>query len=396
MDTGLQTFFAPCPRGLEGLLCDELTRLGAGSVRREAGGAGFTGPFPLCYRVNLESRLASRVLWRIAEGPYRDEADLYQAAYGLHWPEWFTADRTIKVKVSAQHCPLRSLDFVTLRVKDAVCDRFTALTRQRPSVDTRRPDLRIDLFLLRDRYALYLDTSGEPLFKRGWRQTGGEAPLRENLAAGLLQLARWTGREPLLDPMCGAGTLLIEAALMARGISPGLGRSFAFEKLRRFDTRAWRELREASRAQAAPRQEPATIFGSDRDERALQAARANLAAAGLTDAVRLTRADARDIVPPAPQGLLLTNPPYGHRIGSDADLAAFYPAFGDALKQRFAGWRACILTADFRLPQLIGLRPRRRTPLFNGALDCRLFEFPLVEGTMRGRRKETEPTGGSV
>jgi len=388
LDTGLQTFFAPCPRGLEGLLCTELAALGAGDVARKPGGAAFTGPFTLGYRVNLESRLASRVLWLIAEGRYRDEDDLYQAARDLYWPDLFGVDRTIKVKVSAQRCPLKSLDFVTLRVKDAVCDRFSTLTRRRPTVDTHRPDLRIDLFLEQERFALYLDTSGEPLFKRGWRQTAGEAPLRENLAAGLLRLAGWTKAEPLLDPMCGAGTILIEAALMAYGVSPGLGRRFAFEKLRRFDATAWRDLCESSRAQQSSRREPLAIHGSDRDERILRGAQANLAAAGLSQSVRLAVADARDVVPPAACGLLLTNPPYGHRLGRESDLAAFYPAFGDALKQRFTGWRACILTADLRLPQLIGLRPSRRTPLFNGALDCRFFEFPLVEGSMRRRRNE--------
>lgn len=396
MDTGPEAFFAPCPRGLEDLLCGELTRLGAGGVARHPGGAAFSGPFGLCYRVNLESRLASRVLWRIAEGAYRSEDDLYQAAEALRWPEWFGADRTIKVKVSAQRCPLKSLDFVTLRIKDAVCDRFTALTRRRPSVDTRRPDLRIDLFLDAQHFALYLDTSGEALFKRGWRRSAGEAPLRENLAAGLLQLAGWTPAQPLLDPLCGAGTILIEAGLMARSLSPGLGRSFAFEKLHRFEAAVWERLREASRARSSDTCEPLAIHGSDHDAAAIESARRNLAAAGLAGAIRLAQADAREIFPPAPAGLLITNPPYGERLGKAEDLAAFYPAFGDALKQRFAGWRACILTADPRLPKLIGLRPTRRRPLFNGALECRFFEFPLVAGGMRRGREDGPSDRGSV
>ena len=379
------TFFAPCPRGLEGVLAAELEEVGARAIAATAGGVGFAGPFRLCYRVNLESRIASRVLWRVCHGRYRTEQDVYQAAYDLPWRDWFSASRTIKIKVSAQHCPLTSLDYVTLRIKDAVCDKFRAATGARPSVDTRQPDLRIDAFL-DDRHAtLYLDTSGEPLFKRGLRKASGEAPLRENLAAGILRLSGWTPEQALLDPMCGGGTILMEAVLIARRIAPGLGRRFAFEKLHDFDSKTWRDLCEACRAAQTPKAAPA-IYGSDRDRRALQAARANFEAAGLADAVVLAQADVLDVKPPAAAGVIVTNPPYGVRLGDQAVLAAFYPRLGDALKHTFAGWRAYILTADLRLPKLIGLAPSRRTPLFNGALECRLFEFKLVRGTMRRPR----------
>lgn len=383
------TFFAPCPRGLEGVLAAELEEVGARAIAATAGGVGFAGPFRLCYRVNLESRIASRVLWRVFHGRYRTEQDVYQATYDLPWRDWFSASRTIKVKVSAQHCPLTSLDYVTLKIKDAVCDRFRAATGARPSVDTRRPDVRIDAFLDEQRVALYLDTSGEPLFKRGLRKASGEAPLRENLAAGILRLSGWTPEQALLDPMCGGGTILMEAVLIARRIAPGLGRRFAFEKLQSFDSKAWRDLCEASRAAQTPKAAPA-IYGSDRDRRALQAARANFEAAGLADAVVLAQADALDVKPPAATGVIVTNPPYGVRLGDQAVLAEFYPRLGDALKRDFAGWRALIFTADPRLPKLIGLSPSRRTPLFNGALECRLFEFKLVRGTMRRPRGTTQ------
>lgn len=381
----MQHFFAPCPRGLEPLLSAELGSLGALDLAPTQGGVGFTGPFELCYRVNLESRIASRVLWRVAQGRYRREQDLYEIARALRWQDWFAARRTIKVKVSAQRCPLKSLDFVTLRIKDAVCDHFAAVVGTRPSVDTHQPDLRIDAFLSEDSCTFYLDTSGEALFKRGFRHAGGEAALRENLAAGLLKLSGWTPEQPLLDPMCGSGTIVLEAALMAGNIAPGLGRRFAFEKLSHFDRHAMQTLCEASRARQEHRVRPA-IYGSDRRAAALQAARANLAAAGLVKAVQLQQADVLALTPPAVEGTLVTNPPYGVRTGEPAELAAFYPRLGDVLKQRFPGWRAYLFTADLRLPKLIGLVPSRRTPLFNGALECRLFEFVLVRGAHRRTR----------
>jgi len=389
LDRGIQTFFAPCPRGLEDLLCAELARLGAQDIAGTQGGVSFAGPFDLCYRVNLDSRLASRILWRIAQGSYAQEQDLYQAALRLPWPDWFPSSCTIKVKVSAKRCPLKSLEFVTLRIKDAACDKFKSLSASRPTVETSRPDIRIDAFLDETRFTFYLDTSGEALFKRGWRKAGAEAPLRENLAAGILQLAGWTGDQALLDPMCGGGTILQEAVMLAKRISPGLGRRFAFEKLRNFEPQRWRALCDASRAQQTGDAQPA-IFGSDRDAAALRAARANLDAIGQAAAVRLTQADVLDLTAPAEAGVLITNPPYGVRLGDDAELASFYPKLGDLLKQYFPGWRAYILTADLRLPKRIGLAPSRRTPLFNGALECRLYEFKMVAGSMR--RKGMEQT----
>ncbi len=381
MDNTNQAFFAPCPRGLEEVLSTELQQLGTQALATQ-GGVGFSGTFSLCYRVNLESRIASRVLWRIFHGTYRIEEDIYQAAYDLPWPEWFSTRNTIKVKVSARHCPLRSLDFVTLRIKDAVCDKFVAIAGSRPHVDTSQPDIRIDAFLDRQTVTFYLDTSGEPLFKRGLRKAISTAPLRENLAAGILRLSGWTGTEPLLDPMCGGGTILLEAAQIVRSMAPGLGRHFAFEKLANFDRAMWQRLCEASRSQQAPGM-PLIIYGSDRHGNALKAAQANLEAAGLAGAVFLKQTDVLDLKPPAKEGILVTNPPYGVRLGEQEELAAFYPRLGDALKQNFPGWRAYIFTADLRLPKLIGLTASRRTPLFNGALECRLFEFKMVQGSLR-------------
>ena len=385
-----EQFFAPCPRGLESVLADELTALEAGSLVPTHGGVGFSGSFALCYRVNLESRIASRVLWRVWQGPYRHEQDLYEASAALPWRDWFSPDRTIKVKVSAQQCPLKSLDFVTLRIKDAICDHFFRIAGVRPSVDTAAPDVRIDAFLDATHATLYLDTSGEPLFKRGFRAAHTDAPLRENLAAGLLKLAGWTPDQVLLDPMCGGGTILLEAAQVARRIAPGMGRRFAFEKFNGFQGEPWLTLCDASRAQQQADQ-PVGIFGSDVNGNVLSAARANLEAAGLSDAVTLKQVSVLDVKPPADAGVIVMNPPYGVRTGEQDDLAELYPRLGDILKQRFAGWRAYVFTADLRLPKLIRLTPSRRTPLFNGALECRLYEFRLVQGPMR--RPLSKPAG---
>ena len=378
----MENFFAPCPRGLEALLAQELAALDATGVEATDGGVHFAGPLQLCYRANLESRIASRILWRVAVAPYRSEDDIYQTTLALTWPLWFDVSSTLRVNVSALRCPLKSLDFVTLRIKDAICDAFRGQCGERPSIDTRAPDVRIHAFLTADKLTLYLDTSGEPLFKRGYRSAAGEAPLRENLAAGILRLAGWTPGEPLLDPMCGSGTLLIEAALMALDIAPGAKRGFGFEKLTNFDRKLWDKLKADTLARERPRT-ALPIYGSDLYGEELKTARANLAAAGLEDVIRLKQANVLEISAPAASGVIVTNPPYGVRLGETSELAEFYPKLGDALKQKFSGWRAYILSSDMALPKLIHLAASKRTPLYNGALECRLYEFKLVAGSMR-------------
>ena len=349
------------------------------AARDVPGGVAFGGGWDACYRANLWSRLASRILWRVADFRYRNEHEVYTAARAIDWPRHFGVERTLRVNVTAQKSPLKSLEFATLRIKDAVCDRFRQALGKRPSVERANPDVRVHAFLEAEAGTLYLDTSGEPLFKRGWRAAQAEAPLRENLAAGILQLTGWKPEEALLDPMCGGGTLLIEAAAMARGRAPGAKRSFAFEQLAAHDAALWERVkREAHGEETAP-----CLYGSDIDAKALSAARRNLAEAGVERWVTLERADVLERLPPASTGVMVMNPPYGERMGSTEELARFYPRLGDALKQRFAGWRCYIFTADLRLPQLIRLQPARRIPLWNGALECRLYEFRIVAGSHR-------------
>ncbi|HLX80386.1 MAG TPA: THUMP domain-containing protein [Burkholderiales bacterium] len=378
----MESFFASSPRGLEQLLAAELAALGARGARQVPGGVAFSGDWEVCYAANLWSRLASRVLWRVAEFEYEGEEDIYEAARKVDWMRLFPVERTLRVNVSAQKSPLTSLDFTTLRIKDAVCDRFRDALGSRPNVDRANPDVRVHAFLDAARCALYLDTSGEPLFKRGWRAGAGEAPLRENLAAGIVMLSGWKPEEPLLDPMCGGGTLLVEAAAMARGRAPGAKRSFGFEKLKIFDLELWKKIRnQKSETPLSP--VPLQIFGSDNDPRVLGDARRNIAAAGVDRWVRLGQADILDRPAPASSGVMIANPPYGERIGSEEELAEFYPKLGSALKKNYPGWRCHFFTADMRLPKLVRLQPSRRVPLFNGALECRLFEFAIVAGSNR-------------
>ena len=382
MDNTKLRFFAPCPRGLEGVLEQELHELGIPTTTKTDGGIGFQAPWSTMYWVNLKSHIASRVLWEVGQTSYLSEDDVYRAAYSLPWPDWFTPSQSIKVKVSARRCPLTSLDFITLRIKDAVCDKFMSVRHKRPSVDTHRPNLRLDAFLDESTVTFYIDTSGEPLFKRGHRVLSVEAPLRENLAAGLLRLAGWTSGDVLLDPMCGSGTIPLEAAMMARRIAPGMSRSFAFERLLVHDTQRWGHLREASRLKQLA-EVPAAIYASDQDPAAVKIAQRTFQGAGVTTDVRLRQSNVLDIEAPAEQGVLLINPPYGVRLSRPEELDAFYPQLGDWLKQRFSGCRAYIFTGDLRVPKLIGLTPSKRIPLFNGPIECRLYEFVIVAGSMR-------------
>ncbi|MGE0356927.1 MAG: class I SAM-dependent RNA methyltransferase [Burkholderiales bacterium] len=375
-------FYATCPRGLSGVLAEELAGLGATEVKAGDAGVDFSGPFALAYKVNLESRLATRILARVARFDYRNERDIHEGAKRVPWHAHFGVARTFKVETSAVKAPVKSLDYITLTVKDAIADVFRDALGKRPDVSPREPDVRVHVFLDAKWCNLYLDTSGEPLFKRGRRDKTGEAPLKKNLAAGLLRLSGWTPQEPLLDPMCGAGTILIEAAEMALGLAPGRGRPFGFERLTRFDAAAWEKVKAESSARALPLA-PRAIHGADLYGRTLDAAKANLRDMGLEGVVSLKQANLLELSAPAPSGRLVTNPPYGVRLGEKEELARFYPELGHVLKQRFAGWTAYIFSGDPELPKLIRLSATKRTVLYNGAIECRLYEYRMVAGGNR-------------
>lgn len=392
MNPNPERFFAICPRGLEPLLADELRALGVQQLDIEGGGVGFAGSMRQAYAANLRSRIASRVLWQVDEGSYRNEQDLYARAHAVDWPRLFAARRTLRVDVTASRSPLRSLEFAMLTLKDAIVDRQRDDTGERPSIDRTHPEVRVFAHLEAEELTLYVDLSGEPLFKRGWRAEKGEAPLKENLAAGLLLLAGWTPDLPLLDPFCGSGTIAIEAAQIACKHAPGLNRRFAFERLAGFDAAAWDELK-AQATTEIDDQAPARIAGTDISTRVIETARGNARLADLQtwlDDGRLsfTATDARIATPIAERGVIVTNPPYGEQSApKSASVPALMRDVGDRLKAEFAGWQAWMLSADRDLPRQMRLQETRKTVLYNGALECRLFRFEMVAGQYRPRAR---------
>ena len=375
-------FFATCPRGLEALLADELLAQRALKIVVTDGGVSFEGSLDTMYRVNLHSRIATRIMSRVGQGSYATEEDIYKATFKLNWPSWFKVNQTIRVKVTGVKCPLKSLDFVTLRIKDAVCDRFREEGALRPSVSVRDPDVRIHAYLTQDQYQLYLDTSGAPLYQRGFRDVSVIAPLRENLAAGIIMLSGWIPGTPFLDPMCGSGTFLIEAAMMAVNQPPGMKRTFGFQKLTSFDEGLWKKIESEAINKMKPI-EFLDIYGSDMDLRAVRVARHNLKVAGLEEVAKVMQSDFIKLEPPASEGTLVTNPPYGQRIGEDEDLKEVYPVWAKHMKESFGGWNTYFLTADLEMPKDMRLKPSKKTPLYNGALECRLFEIKMVAGSNR-------------
>ena len=404
--------FLPAAGGAEALLAAEITRLTGEPAEHARGGAWVRGDAPMAMRLNLHSRLAQRVLWPLIDGPYRDEHDLYDLARRVNWPAWITPQQTLRVDINAQRSPLRSLNFAALRIKDAVCDTMREAQGARPSVDTQRPDLPLTLYLGPDHATLYVDTSGEALFKRGWRDARGgredvkgEAPLKETLAAAMLAAAGWQGWPedgPLLDPCCGAGTIAIEAAQIACGMAPGLTRRhFAFERQGPFQPlRAqWQAMRRE--AEAAVHAPAVAVFAGDVSFRMTDFAQRNAARAGVAQAIAFKTADALQRPPPAEAGVLMLNPPYGERIEAKGSgrtqaareafegggsSAAFFGALAAHWKRHYAGWTAWLLSPDMKLPSLMRLKESARVPMWNGPLECRLFRFDLVAGSNRGAR----------
>ena len=375
------SLFVTCPRGLEAPLSQELEQFKCQDIRAVDGGVACKGGMEQVYRINLHSRTASRVLLRLTKSGYRNEQDIYKAAKNIRWTDWFDLEQTFKVKVEGKRAQVKSLDFVGLKIKDAVCDVFRDACGARPSVGKIRPDIRIHAFIDERDIQIFIDTSGEALFKRGYRQDTGEAPMRENLAAGLLLLAGYDGTQPFQDPFCGSGTIVIEAAWIATRRAPGLMRRFGFEKLKNFDAALWKKLQHEAETQIRPA--PAPISGSDNDRHMIRAAVANAQAAEVDTFVRFEVKDAQDTRPNGDGGILISNPPYGVRLAEVQALQALYPQLGAWLKQHYAGWQAGMFTGDRDMPKFMRLSPKRKIPLYNGNLDCRLFLMDMVKGSNR-------------
>ena len=405
--------FLPCAAGVEGLLADEVRRvLPDAQVHESRGGVALDGGPHEVMRLNLESRLAQRVLIEVAHGPYRHEHDLYDLARSVAWGDWITPQHTLRVDSTAQRSPLKSLNFAALRVKDGVCDLLRETEGERPSVDTHDPDLPIVLHAGETHATLYVDSSGESLFKRGWRADKGDAPLKETLAAAMLAAAGWRGTPAeggaLHDPCCGSGTIAIEAAQIACDIAPGLKRRFGFERLLPFSDATMRAELQRLRSHAQSRIRPSAvpIYASDLSFRMVDFARRNAQRAGVEAAIVLNGGDALErpapTLPPDLPGTLMINPPYGERIEVGGKAAARHETHdGDnraapsdffarlaahwkrAYTQHPAGWTAWVLSPDMKLPSAMRLKESRRVPMWNGPIECRLFRFDLVAGSAR-------------
>ena len=402
--------FLPCAAGIEDLLAAEvhdLTGLQGDDLLTRRGGVMLRASWRDAMLLNLHTRLAQRVLVQLSYTQYRSEQDLYRAASEVAWEVWFTPNQSIKVEVTAQHSPLNSLNFAALKIKDAVCDRFRDKAHGvRPDVNTQWPDVRIYAHLTTDTCSLYIDTSGEPLFKRGWREDKGDAPLKETLAAAMIAACGWAGGDddllPLYDPCCGSGTVVIEAAQMACNIAPGARRHFAFEKYLPFQAHVWSAIKnEATAAELVrvPGQKP-LIFGSDVSHRMVDFAQRNAERAGVADVIEFRGGDALQRLPPSDgPGVMLLNPPYGERMevggvaGEGAggrfgqreqahteDGGEFFSQLAAHWKKNYSGWSGWILTPDLKLPGKMRLKESRRFPMWNGPIECRLFKFDMVAG----------------
>lgn len=384
IQTEIFPVFTPCPQGLEDALVAEMQALGFDDAQAARAGCRFHTDWTGILRANLYSRLATRVLVEVAHGPAYHEDDILDLALQTPWERWFGAEQTLRVDTSAIRSPMQSLQFCNLRAKDGICDRLRDREGERPDIDTVRPDARVHLFLDETTATLYLDTSGESLFKRGWRLDKGEAPLRENLAAGLLALSGWDPAQALIDPFCGSGTILIEAAWIALGVPAGISRPFGFERLRNHNAHHWHDLKDEARSRIAT-QLDSPIVGYDLDPDAIDAAQRNMERAGLApDCIRFDIGDARSVPPPATSGWLVTNPPYGERL-PDEDDSGLWRAWSQNLKQNYSGWSINIISNDMDLPKRLRLKPLRRFPIYNGSLDCRLFSFEMVSAGYRDK-----------
>ncbi len=397
-------FFVTAPKGTEPLLTEELRAMGISGLRPSSGGVAFSDDLEAAYRACLWSRVANRVLLALARFPAPSPEALYAGIQKLDWAEHLDVEGTLAVDCFVRSSRITHSHYAALKVKDAVVDQFRERSGVRPSVDLQRPDVRINLYLFRDQARLSLDLSGESLHRRGYREEGGMAPLKENLAAAILLRAGWPevaqAGGALVDPMCGSGTLPIEAALMAGDVAPGLlGRRFGFEGWLGHIPALWlRLLAEAQQRRSVGLGKLPPIVGSDRDPRAVRLARRNLEQAGLAGSVRIERRELAEATPPTEgqPGLLMVNPPYGERLGEQDDLGALYRQLGEVLQKHFAGWRAALFTGNQPLARDLRLRPEGSFDLYNGALECRLFLYQVaperfVEQRGKGR-SEAAPT----
>ncbi|MGK0500008.1 MAG: 23S rRNA (guanine2445-N2)-methyltransferase / 23S rRNA (guanine2069-N7)-methyltransferase, partial [Oceanicoccus sp.] len=383
-----QTFFATCPKGIESLLMDELRSFGAGKLKETVAGVYFDGPLTLAYRACLWSRLANRILMPLETVDCENAEELYEGVKNVPWQQHLSLDGHFAIDFSGSMPGLKHTHYAALKAKDAIADYFTELHGRRPNVETATPDLRVNIRVHRSRLTISIDLSGDSLHKRGYRQSGGAAPLKENLAAAILMRADWPAVAArggaLLDPMCGSGTILIEGALMAGNIAPGILRSYwGFNGWLGHQADTWQQLVDEAEAlkELAMQRQWLEIRGYDASPRTIEFAQENIDSAGLTGKVRVLRKELARFTRPThgdiTTGLVITNPPYGERLGDEASLLHLYRNLGQTLKREFTGWRAAVFTGNPELGKKMGLKNKKQYQLFNGAIPTKLLYFDV-------------------
>ncbi|MGB3534053.1 MAG: THUMP domain-containing protein [Microcoleaceae cyanobacterium] len=370
-------YFATVARGLEEIAAKELEQLGATNIQLEFTGVQFTGDRKLLYKVNLWSRIIFRVLMPIAKFPCHNAQQLYRNIQEIDWSDYLSPEQTFAVHCTGKNDQLNHTHFTALQVKNAIIDQQRRQFHRRSDIDPKNPDLNINFHINPTQGILSLDSSGSSLHRRGYRAAVGKAPLKETLAAALLELAEWDTNLPFLDPMCGSGTLPLEASLKALNVAPGLLReSFGLMNWKDFDAELWQQLEiEAEETQKA--ELPALIMGCDRDDEMICQADSNAQQCGVADQITLIKKSLEQLEAPSDQGVILCNPPYGERLGNAAELGDLYKQLGDIFKQRFKGWTAFILCGNKALSKQVGLRTSRRTAVYNGSLPCTLLKYEL-------------------
>lgn len=378
-------FFAVCSRGLQEALVEELKDLNVKDIKTGPGGASFETNWEGCYRVNLQTRIASRILKPVLDFTAYDGDELYSQILRHDFTKYIDLDQTFKVEAMVQDCKVHDQRFVAMRVKDAIADQFREKSGERPNVETKEPDFRVFIRGYKNQYQLSIDTSGDALFMRGYRRETGPAPMKETLAAGLLRMTGWKGDRPIVDPMCGSGTILIEAALMALKVAPGtLRRGFGFEKLKGFDQEAYDRVVEQA-AEAELEEVPFKFYGYDTDRKVLTSAKENAKRAGVDHLIEFKNESVATLIPPVESGIMITNPPYGTRLGDEENLRDLYRDLGHTLKHRFQGWEVWLLSGNKDLILDMKLKAGRKHFVYNGPLECRFLRYDMFAGTLDSR-----------
>jgi putative N6-adenine-specific DNA methylase len=368
--------------GLEDILAEELTALGARDVKPMNRSVEFYGGKKLLYKANLWCRTATRILKPIFNFKAVDEKELYNKILKIDWPNYLGLDQTFVVDAVISKSGFDNSLYVAQKTKDAIADHFRKKTGRRPSVDLKNPDIRINIYIYRDECTIALDSSGEPLFKRGYRSKTGKAPLNEVLAAGIVLHSGWDRKSAFVDAMCGSGTIIIEAALLARNLAPGLIReTYGFMNWADFDMDLFKRIHQEAREEIIPMLD-FEMVGSDKASQQVQDASANARKAGVGRDIVFQQSAIHDLIPPSPPGAIIINPPYGGRMSVD-DIRIFYRSIGDALKKNFIDYDAFIFTGNLAAAKHIGLRTSRRIEMYNGPIECRLLKFEMYKGSRK-------------